>query len=377
MTVAVPGSGRLVSLDVLRGLTVAGMILVNTAGGVALDLGAPPIAVLEHSPWAGLTLADVVFPSFLMIMGVSIVFALGRQRDTGLTMDMGRQIGARSLRLFVLGFLLTNLGWLENFDAMPWRLFGVLQRIALVYGICSALYLTMSPKSRLVLIAAILLLYWPLCLLPSLDGVPTDIWQRGMNFTSSIDRWMLGAGAHNYVKGPHGYDPEGLLGTLPCIAHGLIGIAVGEYLQRVRGAAAVRGLFKAGAAMIVAGLAWGLVFPIVKDIWSSSFVLLTCGITAVALAFAHAFLDDAREYGSTARILLGLAVPFGMNAILIYVLHYVLTPVLAWQAMELPFQALRPLFGAQLAATVPSMVFIAFLWWIAAYMANRRWLVKI
>lgn len=377
MTSPASGSSRLVSLDVLRGLTVAGMILVNTAGGVALSLGAQPFAILEHSPWAGVTIADAVFPSFLMIMGVSSVMALGRQRQAGLTLSAARQIAARSLRLFAAGFILTNLIWLADFSAEPWRLFGVLQRIALVYGICSVLYLTVPRRGRLVLIAAILLLYWPLCLLPSIDGLPTDIWQRGMNFISSTDRWMLGAGGHNYVKGLHGYDPEGLLSTIPCIAHGLIGIAVGEYLQKVRGADAVRGLLKAAAAMLVTGLAWGLVFPVVKDIWSSSFVLVTCGLTTAALAMAHGALDVSEEHGRAGRVLLGLALPFGMNAILVYVLHYVLTPVLDWQVMQLPFYALRPALGAGLAATIPSLLFIAGLWMVADYMANRRWLVKI
>ncbi|MEV5034429.1 DUF1624 domain-containing protein [Sphingobium sp. LMC3-1-1.1] len=375
MTSASPA--RMISLDMLRGLTVGGMILVNTAGGVALGLGAPPIAILEHSPWAGLTFADVVFPSFLMIMGVSTVFSLSRQRQAGLTMSAARQIAERSLRLFVLGFALTNLVWLADFTAAPWRLFGVLQRIALVYGICSALYLAVPQRGRLVLTVAILLLYWPLCLQPSLNHVPTDIWQRGMNFVSSTDRWMLGAAGHNYVKGPYGYDPEGLLSTLPCIAHGLIGIAVGEYLLQVRGAAAVRGLLKAAAGMIVAGLAWGIVFPIVKDIWTSSFVLLTCGFTTAALALAHSALDGPGVRGRLARTLLGLTLPFGMNAILIYVLHDVLTPILSWQAMQLPYMVLSPILGAQVAATIPSLVFIAMLWLIANYMAHQRWLVKI
>lgn len=377
MTAPRSDAPRLISLDVLRGLTVAGMILVNTARGVALHLGAPSVAMLEHSSWAGLTLADLVFPSFLMIMGVSTVLALDRQRQVGLTIPAARQIASRSLRLFLLGFLLSNLGWLADFDSAPWRMFGVLQRIALVYGICSILFLGMSPRNRLVLIAAILLLYWPLCLLPSIDGVPSDIWRRGMNFIASTDRWMLGAGEHNYVKGPHGYDPEGLLSTLPCIAHGLIGITVGEYLLKVRGKAAVGGLLKAGVTMIVAGLAWGLVFPVVKDIWSSSFVLLTCGLTSVALAFAHAAFDGTGEQGWSRRALLAFALPFGMNAILIYVLHEVLTPVLSWDVMELPFQPLETVLGPQLAATVPSLVFIALLLWIATYMSRRRWLVKI
>lgn len=373
MTAAAPS--RLVSLDALRGATVIGMILVNTAGSAALGLGAAPFALLEHSPWNGLTFADIVFPAFLMIVGVSTVLAFG-ERSGGLTARDAGHIAWRSLRLFLAGFLLTNMGWLAHFTD-PWRLFGVLQRIALVYGICAVLYLTVSPRGRMVIAAALLLAYWPLCLLPALDHVPTDIWQRGMNFVSSTDRWMLGAGGHNYVAGPHGYDPEGLLSTLPCIAHGLIGIAVGEFLQSVRGAAAVRGLLKAATAMIAAGLAWGCLFPVVKDIWSSSFVLLTCGITTALLAGAHAWLDGKARHGAFARVVLALTLPFGLNAILIYVLHYIMTPMVSWDALDLAFHALRPIAGARLAAIAPSLVLIGLLWAIADYMARRRWLVKI
>jgi len=217
---------RLVSLDLLRGLTVIGMITVNEMAGMP----APVFPLLLHSHWDGLTIADVVFPAFLFMVGVSIPLSFRSKTR----IDYG-QIGWRVLRLILLGFILSNIFWLSKFSSGSWRLFGVLQRIGLVYGVCAVMFLKLSPRTRLIVAAAILLLYWPLTYIPTLDGVPTDLWQRGMNFVGSVDRVLLGVGNHIYVPGRHGYDPEGLLGTLPAIAQGLIGLAAGEYVLRVTG----------------------------------------------------------------------------------------------------------------------------------------------
>jgi predicted acyltransferase len=213
-----PKSERLVSLDLLRGVAVIGMILVNEMAGME-----PPVyPLLLHSRWAGLTIADVVFPSFLFMVGVSIPLSLKRNADA----DYSR-IAWRTLRLVLLGFILSNIFWFSQFSSGSWRLFGVLQRIGLVYGVCALMFLKVSPRIRLIVAAAILVLYWPLTLIPALDGLPNDIWVRGHNFIGSVDRVLLGAGNHIYVPGREGYDPEGLLGTLPAIAQGLIGLAVG------------------------------------------------------------------------------------------------------------------------------------------------------
>ncbi|MEM9965644.1 MAG: heparan-alpha-glucosaminide N-acetyltransferase domain-containing protein, partial [Asticcacaulis sp.] len=260
---------RLISLDVLRGLTVIGMILVNATAGMYYGLEAKVFPLLLHAHWDGLKIADVVFPAFLLMVGVSIPMALAKAKaTTGLNGEQGRKIFWRTFRLFLIGFLLSNLSWLATFGE-PWRFWGVLQRIALVYGACAVLFFLLSPKLRLWLIAAILILYWPLALIPSLDGVATDLWARGQNFIASVDRVMFGAGGHNYVKGPEGYDPEGLLGTLPAIAQGLIGMAIGEYLLKNKEKKTALTLLGAGLIMLLVGMAWAFVFPVIKDIWSS------------------------------------------------------------------------------------------------------------
>ena len=366
---------RLLSLDMLRGLTVAGMIIVNSAAGLASAGEVFP--TLLHSHWQGLTLADVVFPAFLMLVGVSIPLALGGARErTGLDAEQGRRILGRTLRLFALGFVLSNLWWFSDFDATSWRLFGVLQRIGLVYGACALIFFLCGPRARVAILVAILILYWPLTVLPAPDGLATDLWTRGHNFVAAIDRLLLGAGNHNYVKGPQGYDPEGLLGTLPAIAHGLIGVVIGAHLRaRGKDASAAR-LAIVGLVMAAAGFVWGFAFPVVKDIWSSSFVLLTCGLTTLALAGLHQ-LFDREPVGAGGAAVAVFALPFGANAIAAYVLHMLTANMPGWDLLLAPFHATRGLIGDRFATLLPILVYLAFLWACTELMRRKGWIARI
>ena len=362
---------RLISLDVLRGCAVFGMILVNSAAAMKWGAEAAVHPILLHVPWSGLTLADLVFPAFLMMVGVAIPFSLRSPQGIG---EQGRPILWRTVRLVLLGFLLSNLYWFQDFSSGEWRLFGVLQRIGLVYGLCALLFLLASPRARLVMIVAILTLYWPLVLLPAGDGLATDIGVRGHNFAAYLDRLMLGP--HLYVQGREGYDPEGILGTLPALAHGLIGVAIGELLMRKKEGLA-RPLALAGAAMLALGYAWSFAFPIVKDIWSSSFVLVTCGITTLALAGLHHWLGGPGEQGLAARLVSRAALPFGTNAIAAYALHMVTAGMVTWQLLLVPFFAARPFIGEEAASLLPVALYLAFIWAAMAYLRRRGWVVKI
>jgi predicted acyltransferase len=371
---AAPKRERLVSLDLLRGLAVIGMILVNEMAGMESE--GPVYSTTLHSHWQGLTLADVVFPAFILMVGASI--PLSFQSKTAEQLASSEQYSRilwRSARLVLLGWLLSNLWWFIDFDASSWRLFGVLQRIGLVYAACAIMFLKLGSRTRIIIAAAILVLYWPLTLLPSLDGLTTDLWVRGHNFVGSVDRVLLGAGNHNYVKGPEGYDPEGLLGTFPAIAQGLIGIAIGEYLLR-REQRTVRTLAIAGAAMLAIGVAWGFVFPVVKDIWSSTFVLVTSGIATLALA-ALSFAFDGRPAKGFRRFWIWVILPFGVNAIAAYVLHDVAGGMLGWDLLQNPYHALVPTLGTALAAFVPVGLFLLFIWGCMAYLWRSNWLIRI
>jgi predicted acyltransferase len=367
---------RLVSLDLLRGLAVMGMILVNSAAGMFYSVKAPVFPLLLHATWDGLTLADLVFPAFLMMVGVAIPFSLAREQgQEGADAAVRRRIGARALRLVVIGFLLSNIYWFADFESGSWRLFGVLQRIGLVYGACALLYWSFKPRTLAIFIAATLILYWPLTLLPALDALPNDLWVRGHNFVASVDRVLLGAGGHNYVQGPEGYDPEGLLGTIPAIAHGLIGVLIGVYLKAQPERGSSRVLAAAGAAMLLVGLVWSLAFPIVKDIWSSTFVLATCGLTTLALALLHALVDGRDRVPGRwpATILLA----FGSNAVAAYVLHMLTSSMVEWDLLQLPYRWAAGVLPGEWASLLPVLWYIALIGWAMLWLRRQGWVIKV
>jgi predicted acyltransferase len=357
---------RLASLDVLRGLTIVGMIVVNSASYLYYVSGYAIFAPLEHAAWRGFTIADSVFPAFVFMTGVSIPLAMAGQ-GSGLDGATLRRLLVRSGRLFLLGLILSNIYWMATPESVLFRPMGVLQRLALCFLAAAVLFKILSPRARLVLAAAILLLYWPLSLLPFPDGV-TDLLKPGANFVGWFDRLVLGA--HTYVDGPLGYDPEGLLSTLPAIAQALFGVAAGEWLLARRGSL---GLLIAGAVMIAGGLAWGLMFPISKELWTSSFVLLSTGIALVLLAGLHQALDiKGWKLPGT-----GFLIDFGINAIFAYSLHMLASIMLAAHILKIPYAWATPVVGDKTAALIPVAIFVGLIWMVVAYMRKRGWVVKV
>lgn len=360
------GSPRLASLDVLRGLTIVGMIVVNSASYLFYVGGYAIFAPLEHARWIGFTLADAVFPAFVLMTGVSIPLAMG---DSGGGLDGAawRKLLVRTGRLILIGLVLSNIYWLATPETVIFRPMGVLQRIALAFLAAAVLYRLTGPRTRLAIAAGLLLVYWPLCLLPY-PGGEVDLTVAGANVVGWADRAVLGA--HTYVKGPLGYDPEGLLGTLPTIAQALIGVAAGAWLKARRGA---RGLALAGGAMIAGGLVWGLAFPISKELWTSSFVLLSSGVALLLLAGLHQALDlKAWRLPAT-----GSMIDFGVNAIFAYSLHMLASGFLEAHILKIPYVWATPLIGAKAAALIPVAVFVGLIWWVLAYMRRKGWIVKV
>jgi predicted acyltransferase len=356
---------RLVSLDLLRGLTVLGMIVVNSTAGVQRRDG-PVFPLLLHAKWTGFTAADAVFPAFILMIGASIaISARGRSSDFG-------RVAVRALRMLLLGLFLTDMFWLYDFERGPPRLAGVLQRIAIVYLVVAPLYPRVGWRGRAGIAAGLLLLYWPLALLPTPDGVPTDLRVPGHNFVSWVDRAVFGGWC--YVKGPAGFDPEGLLSTLPAIAQALIGTLAGDWLRRgLRPTFAAGRMAMAAVAMMAAGLLWGLAMPIAKNYWSSSFVLLSSGLALLVLAGFHVRFDDRAAPPRRG----GLLGSFGRNAIAAYALHEIASIILTSDTLQLPFLWLRPWTGTQTAALAPVLLFTALVWWPIAAMDRRGWYVRI
>ena len=307
-TTAVPGgSGRLICLDIFRGLAVAGMILVDNPGSD--DKVYWPIA---HAEWNGWTPADFIFPSFLFVVGVSLVFSFAKRRERG---DSRGQI---LLHVFIRSLLLIAIGLLVNaspfigVDFHALRFEGVTQRIALCYFAAAILELWSHRRGQIIAIAVCLVGYWALLRfvpVPGL-GVPgRDIpfMDPNQNLAAWLDRKLFMGHLFDGTR-----DPEGILSTIPAVATTLLGVLTGHWLCS-RKAAATKAIVMllAGICGLVAGEVWNMWFPINKNLWTSSFVLFSGGFALIFLAILFWMLEIKLWRGVwTIPILV-----FGMNAI--------------------------------------------------------------
>ena len=303
-----PTRERLLALDVFRGLTVAGMLLVNNPGSWAAIF--PP---LEHAEWHGWTPTDLIFPFFLFIVGITTELSLGARRARG--DDHGaivRQILRRGALIFLFGLLLNafpffqwgavpgapDAGFLDRvayrFEHL--RVMGVLQRIGIAYAAAALLTLRTTVRQQLAILAGIVVGYWLLMTLVVVPDAGVQGWrlldQPGRTLDAWLDRVLL-TPAHMWAGGGGLRDPEGLLSTLPAIGTAMIGNFAGRWLARRELALADRlnGLFAVGALAMVVGLMWHWVFPINKSLWTSSYVVFTGGMACVALAACMWIID--------------------------------------------------------------------------------------
>ncbi len=298
---------RYLAVDFYRGLTVAFMIIVNTPG-----TGEFVFAPLRHADWHGCTPTDLVFPSFMFIIGVSMWFAFGKY-ERKWSAEVGKKILRRTVLLFLIGLLLNNFPFLwQNWDT--WRIMGVPQRLALGYGIGSVLALNLDRRALIGVSAFFLLAYWALLYAFGVPGA--DPYALETNAVLRLDRWLF-TDAHLYHGERIGFDPEGVLSTIPAVVTVLLGWFCGSLLAE-RGEnkmALVRELLMVGLICGFAGLLWDLVFPINKKLWTSSYVLYVGGISIILLA-ASVWLFDVRNV----RRGTGFFMVFGANALFAYVL---------------------------------------------------------
>lgn len=317
---------RLVSLDVLRGLAVAGMILANSPGSWSLRY-----SQLDHAAWNGFTATDMVFPTFLFSVGVAVALSFPRPFSDADKVRSWRRLIQRALSLIALGLF---LNFLPDLSLSHLRIPGVLQRIGLCYAIGTGLVLltirrredelaAINPNAVGTAIAALLIAYWALLRFVPIPGYGAGHLDPAGNLTAYVDRivwsvphlWPYGTDATGAVV----YDPEGLLSTLPATANLLFGILAGVAWKQSPTQRTALLIGAAGAALIVAALLIDPVFPINKRIWTSSFALLSSGISAVALSILTIALENAaaRSVVMPLRIL-------GGNATLAFVLSILL-----------------------------------------------------
>ena len=351
---------RFASVDALRGITVAAMLLVNNPG----DWG-HVYAPLLHADWHGCTPTDLVFPFFLFIVGVSIALGIVPRVEAGADISLLRRtvliraakIIGLGLALHLLSFLLMDKEWFR-----PW---GVLQRIGLCFAVVGFLALHSKVRLQWAVITGLLLGYWGLLLI----GGSFEPW---INLASRIDTALLGPLLYQFDPATGlGHDPEGLLSTLPAIATTLLGLRAGDWLRRGR----TMRLVCAGLVALVLGLLWSQWFPLNKNLWTSSYVLWTAGWAMLGLAVAHVLIDR-RQWPALGR-------SFGVNAIAAYVgsaaMVYLLAGIGWWEPIyRIGFANwMTPRFGPYLPSLAFALSFVFFWWLVVRVMDKRGWYVKI
>jgi predicted acyltransferase len=296
---------RLVSLDVFRGFTIAGMVLVNNPGTWE-HIYWP----LQHASWHGWTPTDLVFPFFLFIVGVAITLAFGSRIESGRSKrDLYLKVVKRSLLIFAIGLFLNAFPY---FNLSELRIPGVLQRIAVCYLFASIIFLETKIRTQIVITIALLLIYWFLVEFIAAPGFAAGDLTKEGSLPSFIDRVVFGKHVWAQAKV---YDPEGLLSTIPALATTLIGVLAGHCLRTKQSAyEKVAGLFVVGAICVALGWAWNSFFPINKALWTSSYVLFTAGLALQLLALCYWVIDikGYRRWAKPFEI-------FGVNAIALYV----------------------------------------------------------
>lgn len=385
-------SQRLLALDVLRGITIAGMILVNNPGSWS-SIYAP----LEHASWHGLTPTDLVFPFFMFIMGISTYISL-KKYNFEFSHSATLKILKRTFVIFVIGL---GIAWLSlsfrtynslakdnlefgerflqsitNFGHL--RILGVMQRLALCYGITAIIAIVMKHKYIPALVISTLLGYFLLLLFGN------GFEQSELNIVSIVDQAILGVD-HMYKDAGLAIDPEGLLSTIPSVCHVLIGFWCGELLMGVKdNGERIQRLFLVGAVLTFSGFLLSYGCPINKKLWTPTYVLTTCGLASTFLALLI-WIIDIKGYKTWSRFFES----FGVNPLFIYVMGAVLT-ILTGSFLFISYDdkmialktyvykyLLEPLLGDFPGSLTFALLFVGINWLIGYVLYKKKIYIKI
>jgi len=367
-------SKRLTSLDVFRGLAIASMILVNNPG--SWQHVYPP---LLHAEWHGFTPTDLIFPAFLFIAGVAMAFSFAKYTK-GLRPDPRAywRVARRCVVLFLLGLLLNGF---PDYNLGELRIMGVLQRISLAYLLAALAALKLPRLGLWLLSAALLLGYWAALMLVPVPGFGAGDLSPEGNLVAYLDRLVLGT-QHLYQQGE--FDPEGLLSTLPAVVTVLAGYLTGSWLRdQPRQSLTSLTLLAFGAIGIAVGWQWGLLFPINKQLWTSSFVLFSSGWSLVLLAVCYEIIEvwGLRRWSTPFEIM-------GLNAIFLFVASGLVARILyrtrVGSGDEAPrtytwlYETLFVPWAGELRGSLVFAIANLLLWWLVLYLLYRRgWFIKV
>ena len=353
------GIKRLLSLDVLRGITVCGMILVNNAG--ACGFGYAP---LRHVRWDGFTPADLVFPMFMFLMGISTYISL-RKYNFEFKAAVGK-ILKRALILIAIGIVMKwvlagiSTGIWNDWDHL--RIMGVMQRLGICYGITALLAVSLPHKYFTPGAVLLLGIYWELQLFGN------GFEKSPENIVAIVDAAVLGTG-HMYLEGRQFVDPEGVLSTIPAVAQVMLGFVCGKMLMTEKdNGKRLLNLFVAGTVMLFAGFLLSYGCPLNKRLWSPSFVLVTSGIASLLFALMLKIIDvDGHKKWC------GFFQVFGVNPLFLYVVSEIIGDLLRhFDVNTFVFDtALQPMLGDYPGSLMYAILFL-FLLWLAGYALYKR-----
>jgi predicted acyltransferase len=368
-------SSRLLSLDVFRGVTIAAMILVNNAGDEPASYWP-----LQHATWNGWTPTDLIFPFFLFIVGVAMAFSFSSRQKRGASKaDLLGHILWRGVVIFAIGLILNGAG--DGFHLSTWRIYGVLQRIAICYVITAILALFAGRKTWIVGVIACLAGYWILMRYIPIPGIgipgrDVPLLDPDRNIVAWLDRKLLMGHLYEGTR-----DPEGVLSTIPAIATSLLGLLTGDWLRSSRtGQVKARAMALAGMGFVALGEICAIWFPINKKLWTSSFVVFTAGMALLCLALCYAVLDVRKWRGRWVDPIL----VFGMNAIAAYVFAGLLSNVLdaihigGRTLQEFTYQQVfLPLGSPAFSSLLYSLSFVLICWIAMLILYRKRIFLKV
>jgi len=377
-------SQRLMSLDAFRGATIAGMILVNNPGSWGTVY-----PQLLHAPWDGWTFTDWIFPFFLWIVGVAMTFSFAKRVERGDSRaGLMLHVVRRSAIIFGLGLLMAafpfGLVGDHQFSLSTLRIPGVLQRIALCYLIASAIFLTTSRKAQVAWILGLLASYWMLVKLVPVPGYGAGVLEPTGNLCWWVDSHLLAG--HTWSGAPvPGFDPEGIVSTIPAIATTLLGVMTGHLLRSGRSKEEKTvWMFVAGMFLLLLGAILDMWLPVNKNLWTSSYAVFMAGWANVCLAMFYWFIDVKGASGWAKPFVI-----YGMNAITVFVLAGLvakLTFVISFASADgrsvslktLIYENLfQPLTSPMNASAAYALSYVVLFFVVAWFMWKRQWFLKV